>query len=437
MNISTALKRGDKKVAVIGMGYLGYSCLIKLIRSGILCDVTDPKKERLELFNKGVYPDKEKFFFWQHISELKQICEDALFRTVSLEEAVDNSISVYIISVPIVYKHSDLDNRFYKTLSIFKNIKEQYKNCEKPVIIFENLLKPYTMEKIILPIFNTFGLTIDKDFILAYSPRKDWSLEDLLYKTTSKRVASTSEKNKDILTDFYQILYKDVTYISSIKTLEVLACFEYALKFVGNALYSQIMFAYPDIDVSKNIDIIDKFYNGQIPGIHASHEEIIATQYLIDASNKAEYLSILGNAFSANISIQMAIIEYIKKNEINKIAILGLLANENKPETISPSLILPQMLVNEGCEVYIHDPYIDSTFFKEQPDFKLMNFPKGLKHVEGVIILTPHTCYAVVNKRDLMILLEKCRIVIDNAGIWEHYDLNLDYKVIGSSPLIR
>ena len=434
-NISTLLTRGDKKVAIIGLGYLGYSCLIKMIRSGIQCYITDPKKERLNLFNKGLYPGKEKYIFWQNIKEIKHICTDDLFQTVSLEDAINSSVSVYVISVPIAYTHSD-DNQFFRTLSFFQKVKDLYTNYEKPILIFENLLKPYTMDKIILPIFNTLGLKTDEDFILSYSPRKDWSLEDLLYKTSSKIVASTSEENREILTDFYKIFYNNVKYISCIKTLEVLTCFEYALDFVGNSLYSQILFAYPDINMSKHLDIVDNFYNGKIPGIHASLEEIIATHYLIDSSNNIEYLSILGNAVSANISIQMAIVEYIKNAKINKIAILGLLANENKPETISPSLILPQMLVNEGCEVFIHDPFIDSTFFNEQPRFQPIQFPKGLMTMEGIVILTPHICYSVVNKYDLVALLERCMIVLDNAGIWEKYDLDLDYKIIGSSSII-
>ncbi|MBW1768327.1 MAG: hypothetical protein JRJ65_14935 [Deltaproteobacteria bacterium] len=93
MNHAKLLLNGDKKLGIIGMGYMGYSSMIQYLKKGIRCVVTDFNEKRLSDFRTGKYPKKNRFLYWKELAELNYVSLDKRYQIVSPEEILQEDIA--------------------------------------------------------------------------------------------------------------------------------------------------------------------------------------------------------------------------------------------------------------------------------------------------------------------------------------------------------
>ena len=434
MNHAKLLLNGDKKLGIIGMGYMGYSSMIQYLKKGIRCVVTDFNEKRLSEFRAGKYPKKNRFLYWKELAELKYISSDERFQIVSPEEILQEDIGVYLICVPFDYRSTKSPSDLSRTIELFRSLK--INKGLKPVIIFESMLKPYTMERSIIPEFRKLGIEPGKDFILAYAPRKDWFLEEMEYDGEQRVVASIGAGGEEEVTRILSLIHEKIVHSGNITSVEVSQCLENALVQTGNALINQLMFAYPDVDVRESARLVNDQTNPIAIGINSAFELLLSSQFLIDSAPNPNYLTILNDSLSANYSIQQAIVELLKRKKIEKVSVLGLLPHENTAEYDSaPSLLLPNLLAMENMKVVVHDPFLSKKKIKKLTGCGSLDFPQHLEDMDCIILLTSHTCYSMFAKADLMKYLKKCRLILDNTGLWKRYDFEksdgLEFRIIG------
>jgi UDP-N-acetyl-D-galactosamine dehydrogenase len=434
MNHAKRLLNGEERLAIIGMGYMGYSNMIKYLKNGVRCVVTDFNTRRLSDLKSNRYPNKNRFLYWKEFAELKYVAAEDRCEVVPPEKIIQDDVSVYIICVPFDYRSAKSPTDLEKTIGLFRSLNK--KKGHKPVIIFESMLKPYTMKKSIIPAFKGMGLKPGKDFILSYAPRKDWFLEEMEHDGACRVVASMGAGGGEELGAILGMIHENVVHSDHITCVEVAQCLENAMVQTGNALINQMIFAYPDIDIRESIRLMDGQNSRIQAGINSAFELLLSSQFLIDSATNPNYLTILNDSLSANYSIQQAVVELLNRMEIKTVAVLGLLPHENKAEYDSaPSLLLPNLLALEKMEVLVHDPFLSNKKARKLTGCKSLPFPEGLADVECIILLTSHTCYSMFGKTDLVKLFRSCRLILDNTGLWKRFNIEerkgLTYRVIG------
>ena len=102
----TALLKGQKKLGVLGLGFLGYSNLVRYMRHGIGCVATDFSDRRREAFAAGSYPPRNRFRFWQLFSEAKEVSGDSHYEIVAPDNFVRDDIDIYLVCVPFDFTSS-------------------------------------------------------------------------------------------------------------------------------------------------------------------------------------------------------------------------------------------------------------------------------------------------------------------------------------------
>lgn len=434
MHYAKELFQGNKSVAIIGLGYLGYSDLIQYLKAGISCVVTDFNKDRLEEFKNEDYPPKDRFLFWKSMSEIKMNNSD-LLSIVEPEQIINEKNTVYLICTPFGHNLSPSSDHLKKIVSLFEQINEVSVEC-KPLVIFESFFKPFSINKIIIPALLKAKIDIKEKMYLIYAPRNDWFFEDFVYGSKERLVGSVQKGLKEELEKLFQLINKKILYSENVDSVEIAECMQNSFAFLGNSLISQLMFAFPEQNIHEAVDLAGLSKYGIVPSIFSGVNLPISGQFLLDTATRPSYLSLLVDAISSGYSIQQYIVEYLKRKEITKVAILGLLPHENTPEYAnSPSLLLPRLLKDAGMDVKVHDPFLSSDDIKENTRCDYLDIPAGLGDRQAILLLTSHDCYKALSRNVLSSHLKNCRFVLDNTGIWKNFDLevmeNLDYKIFG------
>ena len=435
MNYAKELFQGNKNIAIIGLGYLGYSNLVQYLKSGIPCTVTDFNHERLDKFMKEDYPPKDRFLFWKSIAEIKK-SGSTLLQIVESHEIINQANAVYFFCMPLEYNLSPSSAHLQQIIDILKKLKEVGFNY-KPIIVIESFLKPFSINSIIVPELSKAGIDIEKDILLVYAPRRDWYLEEFIYHTPTRLVASTQTGMKDELAELFQLVDKTIFYSENTDSVEIAECLINSFSFLGNSLINQLMFAFPEQNFCEIVELAGLSGHGISPSIFCGSKLPISGQFLLDAAPRPSYLSLLSDSISSGYSVQQHIVEFIQRKGIRNVAILGLLPHENTPEYCdSPALLIPKLLVESGVSVKVHDPFFSREDIKKTIQCDYLEFPDDMDDREAVLLLTPHDRYKALTKKELCRHLRNCKLILDNTGVWEKFSLgqgsSLDYKVFGT-----
>jgi len=429
-----ALLKGEKKLGIIGMGYVGYSSMMRYLKKGVRCVVTDFDEVRLEQMRERKYPPRNRFLFWKDMEALDHAASERPFEIVSPEEVVRPDIEVFLVGVPLDYRATRTPSDLERTVGLLGGLKERRE--DRPVVIFECMFKPYTMERLIVPAFERHGVDTVRDVILAYAPRRDWFYEELGSDGDERLMAAVTADEAGEVRRILELVQENVVESDDVLAVEVAECLQNGISYLGNALINQLLFSYPDADIRESVRLI-KGVNRRIdPGLNAGFELLLSSQFLIDAARNPKYLTTLTDALSSHFSVQQGVVELLKRHDVQRVAVLGLLSHENKAEYDSaPPLLLPSLLREQGLEVGVHDPFLTKKKIRALTGCSALDFPEGLREAEAVLLLTPHTGYALIGRETLLEHLTSCRLVVDNTGLWSRYGWSeedgIDFRVVG------
>jgi nucleotide sugar dehydrogenase len=184
-----------KKVAVIGLGYVGLPllCAIAKCRKYKVFGL-DIDKDRIRMIEKKVCPIDDK------------TCQKDLLK-VKLEVSADENIlensNFFIICVPTPVSKNYVPN--------YKPVEEASRSISKylrknDIVILESTVNPGTCEEIVSPILEKgTGLKVEKDFTLAHCPERinpgdsKWNVYNI-----TRNIGSLPVKNVKKVADFYR-----------------------------------------------------------------------------------------------------------------------------------------------------------------------------------------------------------------------------------------
>ncbi len=423
----------QETTAIIGLGYVGLPLLLDFCESGLNVIGFDIDQDKIEMLRQG--KSYISYISGQKISRYvnnKQFTVTANFN--KLKEAKN-----IIIAVPTpLNDHREPDLQFVENTAraIAKYL------VSGQLVVLESTTYPGTTREIVQPILNASGLTVGKDYYLAYSPeRVDPNNNSYSARDIPKVMGGITNECLARVKALYGMVFKQIVPVSSVEAAEASKLLENIFRSVNIALVNEMkmLFDRMGIDVWEVIRASSTkpfgfmpFYPG--PGL-GGHCIPIDPFYLTWKAREFDF-STRFIELAGEINTQMPYyvvnktIEALNDNNKAikgaKILILGA-AYKNDVDDVreSPALKIISLLKERKAEVNYYDPFINHiTDIRKYPDINMHSVELNdeiLQKQDCVIILTAHS------NIDYRRLLKHSKMVIDTRNVLSGID---DDKII-------
>jgi UDP-N-acetyl-D-galactosamine dehydrogenase len=416
------LEQKRKKIAVLGMGYVGIPLLVSLSRHFDVVGFDISKKKIESLYNDDDFNDIiDK-------DEIKKLnCR------LSSDEKILKEANFFIVSVPTpIDKHNNPDLRMVKkaTELVGRNM------SEGSVVVYESTVYPGVTEEICIPILEqASGLVNLKDFWVGYSPErmnpgdKVHNVENIV-----KVVSAQDEYSLNIIASVYGKIIKAGVYrAKDIKTAEAAKVIENTQRDLNIALVNEfaVIFSKLGLDTSEVLSAAKTKWNflDFHPGLVGGHCIGVDPYYL---TFKAKELGYHPEVILAgrNINDKMAFFigDEILKRILNsgrikgkiKIILFGLSFKENIRDIRNSKVIdINNHLMQYGIDVDIYDPVVSIREAKSQYDIDLIEY-EDVRDADAVVFCVAHDCFKNIDLKDLKSRLKKGRpYIFDVKGIFK------------------
>jgi UDP-N-acetyl-D-glucosamine dehydrogenase len=407
VNLKEKIDSRKAKVGVIGLGYVGLPLAVEFAKGGF--DVTgfDVDESKVNEINAGR----------SYILDVKGEDVAAGVKAGRLRATTDMSklaeMDAVDICVPTpLRKTKDPDMSFVVAAA------EQIAKYIHPgmLIVLESTTYPGTTAEVLQPMFEAKGLTVGKDFFLAFSPeRVDPANEKYTTRNTPKVVGGTTPACSEAAVALYKSAVDTVVPVSSTQVAEMVKLLENTFRAVNIGMVNELalMANRMDIDVWEVIDAAKTkpfgfmpFYPG--PGL-GGHCIPIDPFYLSWKARQAGFeCRFIELAGQVNSSMPAYVVERVgaalntHKKAINgaRIHVFGIAYKKDVSDMReSPALDILELLHRRGAELSYTDPYVPTL---KEGDVTLQSIAEDkVGAVDCAVICTDHKAfdYAAMTKR--------------------------------------
>ena len=376
-----------KKIAVIGLGYVGFPLAYEFSKRYHLTGF-DISKKRISELKNGI--DKTEEYSKNQILDLK------LFLSNDEKDLINQDF--YIITVPTPLKKNnkpDLSPLRSASKIVGKHI------SKGSIIIYESTVYPGCTEEDCIPVLEKYSnLKYNVDFFCGYSPErinpgdKKRKLTDII-----KVVSGSNKEATKIIDNLYKSIIKAGTYVAeSIKVAEASKIIENVQRDVNISLVNEfaLIFEKLNIDTKEVLDAASTKWNflNYKPGLVGGHCIGVDPYYLAYRALKKGYSpKVLLNGRKVNNSIPKRIVKSVikKSKELNlnikssKILILGVTFKENCSDIRNSRVIDLIKEFKKICDhVLVHDYYADPDELKKYYSIELKG---NLNHKYDIAVL--------------------------------------------------
>lgn len=393
------------KVGVIGLGYVGLPLVKAFLSRGFTVYGFDVDRNKVKKLNQG-----KSYLKHVNTDDLKPHLSSQTFLATydfsSLKE-----VDVIIICVPTPldsHRNPDLSYVIQTTQTIAEYLQKGQ------LVVLESTTYPGTTDDEMLPILESKGFKVGRDFFLAYSPERE-NPGDKNFTTASipKVVGGVTPDCRQTAKEFYdQIVVKTIP-VSSPKVAEATKLLENIFRSVNIALVNELkmIFDRMGIDVWEVIKAASTKPFGFMPFTpgpgYGGHCIPVDPFYLTWKAKEVDYQTKFIE-LAGEINIQMPY--YVVNKTIDalnrrgravkgaKVLVLGLAYKKDIDDhRESPALKIISLLQEKGIKVSYNDPYAPVTAaYRDYPGLKLESVKlteKSLKSFSAVIIATDHSIY--------------------------------------------
>ena len=387
----------DKKIAVVGLGYVGLPLAIEFakIYKTVGFDVNQSRIAELNNFIDRTGEIKKEDFF-----DLSRL-------SFSNDPSHLSGADFIVIAVPTpVDRHSDPDFSFLTSAS--KLVAAVMK--KGATIVYESTVYPGATEEICIPILESVsGMRWLDEFNVGYSPERvnpgdrNRTLVDIT-KVVSGDTSETLEK----LGELYGSVVKAGVYLArSIKLAEAAKVIENTQRDLNIALMNElsIIFRKIGLDTEEVLKAAESKWNfiPFRPGLVGGHCIGVDPYYLTFIAKQMGYhpeVILAGRRINDNMAIYVAeqlIEKFVNNGTIIKsshIAILGLTFKEDCSDIRNSKVIdLYKALVGYGCKVYTHDPLANHDAVINEYGIVIDCWEDIPVNIDAVILAVPHVQY--------------------------------------------
>jgi len=416
---------GKKKIAVIGLGYVGLPLAVAFSEKGFNVLGFDVNSEKINIYKKGIDPTNE-------------VGKERLAKsTIRFSSNPDDlkEVSFYIIAVPTpVLKNKIPDLRPIESAS-----KVVGSNLSRgSIVVYESTVYPGVTEDICLPILEQESrMKCGIDFKIGYSPeRVNPGDKEHRVETITKITSGMDEQSADIIARVYGSIVKTgIHKASSIKVAEAAKVIENSQRDINIAFVNELAMIFDRLGIDTR-DVLEaagtkwnflKFS----PGLVGGHCIGVDPYYL---ANKAEESGYIAQVILAGRRINDGMGKFIAEKTIKRlinsgsvikgahVLILGLTFKEDCPDIRNSKV---EDIVSELSEyditVSVVDPLANSNEAQREYGIQLVDLEK-VHNVDAVILAVGHKEFKKLDLNYLKSLYKagiKKPVLMDVKGIFD------------------
>ncbi|MBV6653941.1 MAG: nucleotide sugar dehydrogenase [Mameliella sp.] len=415
-----ALQKREKKISVIGLGYVGLPLALEFARDFEVIGF-DINEDRVQMMKNGEDPSEEL--------ESSAFENKRITFTTNPEDLKDAHF--HIIAVPTPVSESKVPN-LTPVLSASKTIGKILKKGD--YVIFESTVYPGCTEEDCLPILEEeSGLKLGADFKIGYSPErinpgdKERTIEKIL-KIVS---GSDAESLKEIAQTYGAIIKAGIYEAPSIKVAEAAKVIENTQRDLNISFVNElsIIFDMMGIDTKEVLEAAGTKWNFLkfSPGLVGGHCIGVDPYYLTHKAKQMGYdpLVILSGRrindgmpnFIANRLTQM-LIQKGKNPSHTKVLVKGITFKENVADIRNSKVAdLVYEIMKYSINVHITDTYASPN--EVAKEYKLSLVDSISNDYDAVIVAVNHEEYKSLDHSYFKSICKEDAILMDLKAIYE------------------
>jgi UDP-N-acetyl-D-glucosamine/UDP-N-acetyl-D-galactosamine dehydrogenase len=385
-----------RRIAVIGLGYVGLPVAISFARSGDSVIAFDIDAKRVNELRAGLDRTREV-----EPAELKLAT-----LTYTNDPAALAVADFFIVTVPTpidATRRPDLGAVFAASKTIGPVLRPG------AIVVFETTVYPGAVEEDCIPVLEaSSGLVAGSDFTVGYSPERINPGDKIhRFETITKVVSAQDARTLEILATVYGSVVKaGIHRAPSIKVAEAAKVIENAQRDLNIAFVNELSAICQKLDIDT-ADVIEAaktkwnfipFY----PGLVGGHCICVDPYYLTHCAEKAGYhpeVILAGRRINDNVGQRVArecARRLLRRGAVPaSVVVLGLTYKENVPDIRNskvPDIV--NELRSSGVKVSVHDPLARVDEAKEEYDISLMDL-KAMSPADAVILAVAHQEYVI------------------------------------------
>ena len=387
------MKHG-RKIAVIGLGYVGLPVAVSFARSGVPVVGFDIDAARVAELRQGNDRTREV--------EAEDLGHSSL--VFAADPAALKQSDFYIVTVPTPIdeaRRPDLRAMIAASRSVGSVLKKG------DIVVYESTVYPGAVEEDCVPVLaETSGLRPGIDFAVGYSPERiNPGDKQHRFETITKVVSAQDAKTLDIVAAVYgSVVTAGIHRAPSIKVAEAAKVIENTQRDLNIAFMNELslIFRALNIDTSDVLAAARTKWNFMPfqPGLVGGHCIGVDPYYLTFRAERAGYhpeVILAGRRINDGMGQRVAR-ECVRgllrrKTQGSVVTVLGLTFKENVPDTRNSRVIdIVRELQSFGLTVQLHDPWADAADAKHEYGVALMELG-ALQPADAVVLAVAHDLY--------------------------------------------
>lgn len=421
-NLRERIANRTARVGVLGLGYVGLPLAVEFAQAGFNVIGIDVQPRKIEQFNRGQ----------SYIKDVADNIFQPLVRSGKLRATTDYSVIRDLDTIDICVptplrktKDPDMSYVIAATDAIASHLHEGL------LVMLESTTYPGTTEELLLPKFQTGGLSAGRDFFLCFSPeRVDPGNPKFHTRNIPKVVGGVTPVCTEMGALFYKQALEKVVSVSSTRVAEMVKLLENTFRMINIGLVNELalMCDRMDINVWEVIDAAATkpfgfmpFYPG--PGL-GGHCIPIDPFYLSwkskESGIEARFIELAGyiNGRMPEFvveKIQNALNDSSKPVRGSHVHVLGVAYKRDIDDVReSPALDIIMLLQKRGARVTYSDPYV-ARINSNGATLEAQDTLTNLRSADCVVIVTDHS------ETDYAAIVEQSKLIVDTRNALRQY----------------
>ena len=414
-----SLLNKEKKMAVIGLGYVGLPIALEFARKVSVIGF-DINPDRVELMKKGIDPSNEL-----ESSDFEGC--DITF-TANADDLKEASFFIVAVPTPI-----DIGNKpdLTPVLAASKTVANAISKGD--YVVYESTVYPGCTEEDCVPVIEQIsGLKSVDDFKVGYSPErinpgdKEHTLRSIV-----KVSAGCDAESAEVIAKVYELVVDaGVHRASSIRVAEAAKIIENTQRDVNIALINELSIIFNRMGINT-YEVLEaagtkwNFLNFR-PGLVGGHCIGVDPYYL---THKAEKLGYHAQIINSGRFVNDSMGAYVAKQTVKKIIakgkhiqnakvlVMGATFKENVSDIRNSKVVdTVKELESFGVQVDVIDPHASPEEIKHEYGYDLVEKPNP--KYDGVIVAVNHSDYENLPESYFEELIDADGVFVDLKGIY-------------------
>ena len=414
------LTKGENKIAVIGLGYVGLPIALEFGRKFKTIGF-DINEQRVEMMNNHQDPSQEL--------ETEAFQGSDIVFTTQLDKLKEANF--YVVAVPTPVDEHKVPN-LTPLLSASRTVGQVIKKGD--YVVFESTVYPGCTEEDCIPIIEELsGLKAGKDFKFGYSPERiNPGDKERTVTTILKIVSGNDEEALEVIADVYgAIITAGIYKAATVKVAEAAKVIENTQRDLNISFVNELAIIFDKMGINTQ-DVLDaagtkwnflKFTPGLVGGhcigvdpyylLHKSKQMGIDPQVILSGRRINDGMP----AFIAKRLIQM-LIQKGKSPQNAKVLVKGMTFKENVADIRNSKVVeLINELMEYSVNVHVVDPHASPN--EVAHEYKLTLLESVATDYDAIVVAVSHEEYKHLSEEDFASLVGNDSILMDLKSMYK------------------